>query len=356
MVETAHKARIVVAGGGGIGGLIAARLALAGQDVTVVARNPQITQQIRDHGLAADFHKVGVQVARLPVVAGVDELGEQRFDAAVLAVPPDACEQALEQLLPYLKDDAPLICCANGLVEERLSALVPAKRLVGAVVTFGGTTDGPGRVRQTSAGGFVLGQLPQVQDRSPRARAAAILETAWPVWTTENLAGVRWSKLAINCAVSSIGTVGGDRLGQLMKYRFVRRLALEVMSEVVAVAHAEGVRLEPVAGTLNLDWLALPERDRVRLASPGLAARHVVLLAVGFKFRNMRSSMLSALERGRTPPVDYLNGEVVTRGLTHQIKTPINAALQAEVHALSKSGRKPSLAGLRALYDQTRRA
>jgi 2-dehydropantoate 2-reductase len=355
MAEGARGARIVVAGCGGIGGLIAARLALAGQDVTGVARNPKIAGQIRDHGLAADFHKVGVQTARLPVVAEVDELGEQRFDIAVLAVPPDACEQAVRQLEPYLKEGAPLICCANGLVEERLSAFVSPERLVGAVVTFGGTTDGPGRVRQTSAGGFVLGQLPQVTSREARGFAAQVLETAWPVWLTENLAGVRWSKLAINCAVSSIGTVGGDRLGALMRYRFVRRLALEVMTEVVAVSRAEAVKLEPVAGTLNLDWLALPEADLIRRASPGLVARHGVLLAVGVKFRNMRSSMLSALERGRTPPVDYLNGEVVSRGVAHNIPTPINAALVAAVHELSETKRKPSLAGLRALYERTRR-
>jgi 2-dehydropantoate 2-reductase len=351
----AERTRIVVAGCGGIGGLIAARLSLAGQDVTGVARNPTIAAQIREHGLSADFHKVGVQVARLPVVAAVEELGDQRFDIAVLAVPPDACEQAAAQLEPYLKPGAPLICCANGLVEERLSATIAAERLVGAVVTFGGTTDGPGRVRQTSAGGFVLGQLPQVSTDDKRAFAARTLETAWPVWMTDNLAGVRWSKLAINCAVSSIGTVGGDRLGALMRYRFVRRLALEVMTEVVAVARAEQVSLEPVAGTLNLDWLALPERDLERRGSPGLFARHSVLLAVGVKFRNMRSSMLSALERGRTPPVDYLNGEVVARGVKHGVPTPINAALVEAVHGLSASKGKSSLAGLRALHDRTRK-
>ena len=36
--------------------------------------------------------------------------------------------------------------------------------------------------------------------------------------------------------------------------------------------------------------------------------------AVGLRYRRMRSSMLAAIERKRTPAIDFLNGEVVIRG------------------------------------------
>ena len=111
--------------------------------------------------------------------------------------------------------------------------------------------------------------------------------------------GARWSKLAINCAISSLGTVGGERLGVLMRHRFVRRLALEIMTETVLVARALGVRLEKVSGTLDLDWIALTDAERVSAGSPGLVAKHALLLAVGARFRRLRSSMLAAIERGR---------------------------------------------------------
>ena len=42
--------RIAVFGAGAIGGLIAARLAAAGQEVTVVARGPHLAA-MREHGL-----------------------------------------------------------------------------------------------------------------------------------------------------------------------------------------------------------------------------------------------------------------------------------------------------------------
>ena len=66
--------------------------------------------------------------------------------------------------------------------------------------------------------------------------------------------------------------------------------------------------------------------------------------------------MLNAIERGRPPAVDFLNGEVVTRGQTHGIATPINAALQAAVWAIAKGDERASHDTLRALYRRTRDA
>ena len=96
-----------------------------------------------------------------------------------------------------------------------------------------------------------------------------------------------------------------------MRKRYVRRFALEVMTETVAVARAEQVRLEKVAGTLDLDWIALTQSEqRARLGSAGLFAKHALLLAVGTRYRRLRSSMLNAIERGRPPAIDFLNGFV----------------------------------------------
>jgi 2-dehydropantoate 2-reductase len=148
--------------------------------------------------------------------------------------------------------------------------------------------------------------------------------------------------------------VGNDRLGALLRHRFVRRLALETMTEVVSVAKAEGVALEKVSGTLDLDWLALSDDERLRSGSTSLLAKHTVLLAVGTKYRNMRSSMLRAIDRGRKPPVDFLNGEIVDRAVKHGIQAPINQALQDAVWLVSDKELTNSLTSLKTMYDHTR--
>src|SRR5262249_2259400 len=153
---------------------------------------------------------------------------------------------------------------------------------------------------------------PESPDPAPIAR---LLEAASSTVVVDDLAGVRWSKLAINCVTSTLGAAGGAPLGRLLSHRAVRRLALEVFAAVAAVARLSGVKLAPVGGTLDIDKIAITEAERGSLfGSPSLAYKHSVLLAVGLKYRRMRSSMLYALERGRPPEIDYLNGEIVRRG------------------------------------------
>ena len=346
--------RVMVIGCGSIGGVVSARLIDAGVDVVGVTNNPSISKTLTERGLEVAYEDRTIRCP-MSAVTSADELdaSEDAFDVAVLSVPPDACEQALREALPWLKADAPIVCLPNGLVEERLARLVDAQRLIGGVVGFGGARDQDHRVRQTSSGGFVLGRLhPESFQGDPVLEdVAQMLAPVGPIQYSDNLRGARWSKLAINCAISSLGTIGGDRLGVLMRHRFVRRLALDIMTEVVAVAHAQDVRLEKVAGTLDLDWIALNEQERAARGSGGLVLKHTVLLAVGAKFRKMRSSMLSAIERGRTPSVDFLNGEVTERGRALGVATPVNEAVQRLVHSISQGHDVSSMQTLRTLYD-----
>jgi 2-dehydropantoate 2-reductase len=57
----------------------------------------------------------------------------------------------------------------------------------------------------------------------------------------------------------------------------------------------------------------------------------------------MRSSMLAAIERGRPPAIDFLNGEVVARGKKQGIATPVNALATNLIWEIARGKRKPSL-------------
>jgi 2-dehydropantoate 2-reductase len=116
---------------------------------------------------------------------------------------------------------------------------------------------------------------------------------------------------------------------------------------------ASGVKVQPVGGTLDIDKIAISDAERgMSIGSPSLAYKHSVLLAVGFKYRRLRSSMLYALERGRPPEIDFLNGEIVARGRALGVPTPVNAALVEAVRAIEGRRESSSLAALRALHDR----
>jgi 2-dehydropantoate 2-reductase len=357
----AQSPRVLLVGSGGVGGVVGALLSRAGCDLTIVTGNPEISAAISDRGLRVrelDGREWSARPPRPPVSQLRDLQGAPPYDLALLATKTTSLESVLPALPPLLGPDGGVVCMQTGLPEERAAAALGQERVVGCVVSWGATLLAPGYSARTSRGGFQLGRLqPGGATDTGLARAAAVLGQALPTRVIDNLAGVRWCKLAVNCATSTLGAAGGDTLGRLLRQRVVRRLTLEIWSELCAVAQAAGVELAPVMGNIDIRSLALTATERRRrLGSPGLVVKHALLWALGLRYRRMRSSMAVAIERGRTPEIDYLNGEIVRRGAALGVATPLNAALVSLIHDIVAKRQQPGLDTLHAVAAQHQRA
>lgn len=343
--------RIAVIGCGGIGGVLAATLTRAGADVTPVVGNPRIAAALTKHGYRVrelDGSEWAQPLGHAPLLHASE--AEAPFDLVFVATQSTTLEAALADALPKIADGAAVVTCQNGLPEERAAALV-GERVIGCVVGWGASMVEPGFYQRTSKGVLTYGR-PTAGAPDP-APIAALTEAASPSLVVDDLAGVRWSKLAINCVTTTLGAIGGVPLGKLLSHRPIRRIALEVFAEVAAVAHSSGVKVQPVGGTLDIDKIAISDVERrLSFGSPSLAYKHSVLLAVGFKYRRLRSSMLYALERGRPPEIDFLNGEIVRRGAALGVPTPVSTALVETVRAIEAKRASSSLGALRALHDR----
>jgi 2-dehydropantoate 2-reductase len=342
--------KLLVVGAGGIGGTVTGYLSEAGADIAASTTNQRIFDAVTSQG----FRLRGDGDPR--AVRGTIHLGlpeGEIYDYILLATQPPQVEEAARKAMPLLAEEGRMVVFQNGLCEERIARLCGPERVIGGIIAWGASMPEPGLYDRTSSGGFQIGTLSGIRGEHVQ-ELAGLLEIIGPVTQTDNLRGARWSKLALNCAISSIGTIGGDRLGALAKTRRYRRLALEIFAEVVAVARAEGVRLEKVAGTLDLNWMALADSERKVAGSPSLAAKHGMLLAVGMRYRRLRSSMLSAIERGREPAIDFLNGEVVDRARKHGIEVPVNESFVEAIHAIARGEEKSSRQTLDAIYEATR--
>ncbi|MGH7329333.1 MAG: ketopantoate reductase family protein, partial [Polyangiaceae bacterium] len=280
--------RVLVVGCGGLGGVVAGTL------LENAASRPQVESGVELVALTTNTRVADAVNARGYVLRGVDgartiagkmttELSaNEKFSTIILATQPPQVEEAAARVVTHLAEDGKMVCLQNGLCEERVAKIAGRDRVVGAVVAWGAAMPEPGVYDRTSSGGFSIGALDEKIDVSS---LALLLEPVGPVTLTKNLAGARWSKLAINCAISTLGTLGGEALGKLILQRMVRRLALELMTEVVHVARAEKIHLEKVSGTLDLEWIALTESERRAIGSPSLLAKHSMLLAVGARYR-----------------------------------------------------------------------
>ena len=347
--------RILIVGCGAIGGIVASALAqhdpALGLQICVLSRNGETADAVNEYGFRVD-RPSGRQTIPGEVYTQLPEGGDP-FDWILLATQPQQVEAAVRQVGHRLRDTGYFVCFQNGLCEDRIANIVGNKRVLGAIVSWGASTGAPGEFIQTSSGGFLIGSLDN-QHSAAVSELESLLQIVGPVNHTDNLRGSRWSKLAISCAISTLGTLGGDRLGALIRYRIVRRLALEIMTELVTIAQAEQITLNPLAGTFDLEWLALTAAERSAGLSPSLIAKHSVLIAVGARHRRLRSSMLRAIESGRKPAVDFLNGEVVQRGETLGLPTPVNALATKWVHEIAAGTRQSGVDTLQALYQQTR--
>lgn len=343
----------LVVGCGGIGGLVAAALLQARWPLSIVARATQLRETLAQQGLAV--HGVALP-PRVTIAADALHAGLPKTPTVgllILATQGGDVEAVVREALPLIDHETRVLCLQNGLAEPRVADVLRragcAAPVCGAVISWGAATTAVGTFAQTARGATTLGRLDGADDPLLDELAQA-LRSLGSARLTTNLLGARWSKLAINCATTALGVVSGELLGATLARAHCRQLALEVIAEVVAVARAEGVELERVAGTLDLDWLTRDLQTR-----RGRWLRHVVMLAVGLRYRRLRSSMLAAIERGREPAIDHLNGEVVRRGRRLGVDVSRNAALVELVWRIARGEVRPSPRHLCELYESTKR-
>ena len=137
----------------------------------------------------------------------------------LLATQPPQVEDAAPAALPRLAPDGAMVCFQNGLCEARvarvLDAAGAARGRVGRRRGRVGRDDARAGPLRAHGGGRLHARVARCSLTgrwSPR-RAGAAARGGRPGHHHPNLLGARWSKLAINCAISSLGTLGGERLG-----------------------------------------------------------------------------------------------------------------------------------------------
>lgn len=338
--------RVLVVGCGSIGGVLAAHLHQAGCNLHIATTNDAVRRAWTTLGPIVDGSPPLPPLPKSRVLRSADQSLDP-FDFVFVAVQPPQIEDVAHTLQHHLTPEARVVCLPNGLCEDRLAGILGASRVIGAVVAWGARMPQPGVYVRTSSGGFRIGTLDGADDPGLEP-IEGLLGVVGPVVRTNNLRGARFTKLALNCAVSTLGTIGGSTLGELLVRSEVRDLALDILSEAVRVARAEGIVLEPVTN-LDLDWLVPLEEERGTVLRS--MARHAMLLAVGARYRNLRSSMLAAIERGKLPSVDFLNGEIVARGQQLGVPTPVNAAASRIVWDIANGKRAAGAMALRRVRE-----
>ncbi len=255
--------RICVFGAGAIGGNFAARLANAGNEVSVVARGAHL-EAIRANGLTllAGDRKI---VAKVRASDRPADLGPQ--DAVISTLKATGLAALAEGAGPLLRADTPVVFAQNGipwwygygLAASRppapdLSRLDPGGALAKAIGfdrVLGGVITSPNHV---VAPGVVHNELPdrnalwvaEIDDRpSPRVDAlrAALIAAEIGSPATRDIRYDIWHKLMANLTGSTLCLITGQSV-KVQATPLVNRMARRAHAEALATAAAHGVVLD----------------------------------------------------------------------------------------------------------------
>ncbi len=336
--------RVVLVGGGAIGGIVATRLVRAGHTLQVIDTDADHVARLRDPGLLVegDHDDAPTRLdARTPDAVDVEE----PVDLLLLAVRSQHTAAALTPWVQHLAADGDVVSLQNGLNEEHIADAVGSDRVIGCVVGFGATWVGPGRVELTSDGELVLGRLDGSSD--PRLeRARGLLSDAFRTRVVDDITGERWAKMLVN-TVTVLGAVGGVLTGELLSTGDYRPIIHRVLAEAVAVAAADGVRPANVWGV---------DPDAIHEDRPGWTDElDAILEAVAPHIGAVKSVTWRDLELGRPTEVDAVTGEIVRHAEATGVEVPVNAAALDLLRALERGERRPAAGNLDELAAIARR-
>lgn len=229
--------RIAVWGGGAIGATIAAHVARAAHDVTLVDVATPHIDAINTNGLRIDLPEGTVSV-RLPALHPADMTGP--CDIIFLAVKAHLTMAAAEQIRHVLASDGCVVSLQNGLCELELAAALGAERVVGAFINFGADVVGPGHIVVGNRGAVVTGEI----DGRMTARLAevhALLSLYEPrAIQTDTIFGYLWGKQAYSSVLKS-SALGPQPLVEFLDDLRWRDANIALIREVLSVARAEGI-------------------------------------------------------------------------------------------------------------------
>jgi 2-dehydropantoate 2-reductase len=293
--------KIAVIGAGAIGGLVGAKLALAGEDVTFVVRGANL-EAIRACGIR--LREGEVQMAAN--VNATDDYGAAGVqDLVVLAVKAHQVPDVAGRVEQLCGPDTVVVTMQNGIpfwyfhrhggeYEGRavhsvdpagnLVTLIDPRRVLGCVVYPAAELVAPGVILHIEGNRFPLGELDGSTSERV-ARVAAVFEKAGfksPV--LDDIRAEIWLKLWGNLSFNPISALSHATLVDICQHPLARDLAANMMREA-----------EAVAGKLGIAFRVTLER---RIAGAEKIGKH-------------KTSMLQDVEAGRGPEIDALVGSVI---------------------------------------------
>jgi 2-dehydropantoate 2-reductase len=321
--------KIAIVGAGAIGGYLGARLALAGEEVTCIARGPNLAA-IQANGLklieedGTERHAASVRGAQK-----MSEAGTQ--DVVLLTLKAHQVRDVLPDMRGLFGPDTLVVTMQNGIPwwyfhklagpwegrpvstvdpDGTVAANIEIGRVIGSVVYPASELVAPGVIKVIEGNRFTLGELDG--SKSPRIEALAqtLIGAGFKAPVSSDIRCEIWLKLWGNLSFNPISALTHATLVDICQFPLTRELAASMMREAQAIAEKLGVRFK-----VSLEK---------RIAGAEAVGKH-------------KTSMLQDVETGRPLELEALVGSVRELGRLTETPTPCIDAVYACASLLAKT-------------------
>ncbi len=345
--------RILVYGAGAIGGYLGGMLALAGHPVTLVAR-PQTAEAINAEGLliTQNGHE-----RRAPVraVSRLSDADPAICDLIIFGVKAYDLADAVEQLAAVHPTPAQVMSTQNGIgIEEIIAARFGPERTLAGTVTIPISRPRPNRLA-VERDGRGLGLAPLVPGRAIDEWVALFCGAGINAGACADYRAMKWSKAFLNIMGNASSAILNRPPAELYRVRKVFDLELRMLRETLAVMKRLGIEVVNLPGATARPLarsLAYAPRFLLRLV-----LTQVVIHGRGDKMPSFHIDLSAGKRRSE---VTFHNGAIAAAGAQAGLATPVNAAFNDVLVALSHDnarraefdGRPERLAAVVEEYEQ----
>jgi 2-dehydropantoate 2-reductase len=320
--------KIAIVGCGAIGGYVGAKLALAGEAVTVLARGATL-EAVRARGIT--LHKNGTTHVARNVTATADYADVGAQDVVILAVKAHQLPAVARQVPELFGPQTVVVTMQNGIPywyfhrhggalagnivrsvdpEGVISRLIPAERVLGCVVYPATELLEPGVVKHVEGDRFPIGELDGTHSERAERVSRCLTHAGFKAPVLEDIRAEVWLKLWGNLTFNPISALTRSTLADICQFPATRELAAAMMTEAQAIASKLGIAFR------------VPLERRIAGAE---------------KVGHHKTSMLQDVEAGRAPELEALLGSVVELGRLTHTATPHIDAVYGLTHLLARS-------------------
>ena len=315
--------KIAVIGAGAIGGVVAAYLKKAGEDVVLIGRADQV-DVINAKGLTIKGVR-GNETIKVPALTRLDK----PYDLVIFAVKTQDIEEAFAYNSKFLESGL-VLTTQNGVQADNiLSGHFERDRQFSSIVMFGATYTNPGEITFNFEGDWIIGRVFIPLDPATHA-VARVLGKAFKMVTSTDIMGQKYLKLFVNFN-NCIPALIGKSMQETFSDIDLCRLSIMLLKE--------GVDMVTRA---NIELVSLPDFPKERIyglvkmpieQAAGIINKTLTTLSK----EPLYGSILQSIMRGKRSEIDFINGEIVYLADNLKLAAPLNSRIVDMVHEVERT-------------------